>query len=457
MKRSGYWLGAAALFVLSGAVPGIGHAQSIDEALAQTYSNNPTINAARATLRSVDERVPQALSGWRPQVFGRFDVGAQYSDSVPGRASYRNTATAGLAITQNIFRGFRTVNSTRQAEAVVRSERESLRATEQTILQQAATAYMDVISNTAIVSLRRSSLEFLSEQVRAADDRFEVGEGTRTDVSQARARFSEAQSDLNLAMANVNTSRAIYRQLVGADPKRLSARTSIYGRLPKGLDAALGAGAANHPSILSAQHLVDAAVFAVKTTEGELLPTVTLEGNLQRQWNPPTSSTVDTVDSASIFGRVSIPLYQGGAVSSRVRQTKEDLGQTRIQLDVARDQIRASIVSAWGQYQAAVASIAAAQDAVSANQLALEGVIEEQRVGQRTTLDVLNAQFELVNSRVSLVTAQRNRTVAAYALLAASGALTADRLGLAVARYDEKAHYKKVRNSWFGLKTPDGR
>ncbi|WP_349360781.1 TolC family outer membrane protein [Stappia sp.] len=436
---------------------GMANAQSIDDALAQTYSDNPTINAARAQLRSVNERVPQALSGWRPQIFGRFDVGSQYNNSDPGRARYSNTASAGLSVTQNIFRGFQTVNSVRQAEAIVRSERESLRATEQTILQQAATAYMDVIQNTAIVSLRRSSLEFLSEQVRAAEDRFEVGEGTRTDVSQARARFSEAQSDLNLALANVNTSRAVYRQLVGTDPKTLSARTRVYARLPKGLDAALSAGASDHPSIQSAQHLVDAAVFAVKTTEGELLPTVSLEGNLQRQWSPPSASGVDTLDSASIFGRVSIPIYQGGAVSSRVRQAKEDLGQTRIQLDVARDQVRASIVSAWGQYQAAVASIQAAQDAVSANQLALEGVIEEQRVGQRTTLDVLNAQFELVNSRVNLVTAQRNRTVAAYALLAATGALTADRLGLAVAAYDKTAHYKKVRNSWFGLSTPDGR
>ncbi|WP_318246085.1 TolC family outer membrane protein [Stappia indica] len=432
-------------------------AQSVGEALAQAYSDNPTINAARAALRSVDESVPQALSGWRPQIFGRFDVGAQYNRNSPGRDSYRNTAIAGISVTQALFRGFRTVNTTRQAEAVVRAERESLRATEQAVLFDAATAYMDVIGNTAIVSLRRSNLSFLAEQVRAANDRFEVGEGTRTDVSQARARYSEAQSDLNLALANVNTSRAVYRQVVGSDPKKLSARTNVYGMLPKSLDKAMATGAAQHPSILSAQHLVDAAVFGVKTAEGELLPTVTLEGNLQRQWSPPTSSTLDTVDSASIFGRVSIPIYQGGAVSSQVRQAKEDLGQTRIQVDVARDQVRASIVSAWGQYQAAVASIAAARDAVAANQLALEGVIEEQRVGQRTTLDVLNAQFELVNSRVSLVTAQRNRAVAAFGLLSTVGALTADRLGLAVAQYDSTAHYKKVRNSWYGLTTPDGR
>lgn len=432
-------------------------AQSIGEALGQAYRDNPTLNAARAELRSVDERVPQALSGWRPQIFGSFDVGSVYSRNSPGGDAHRNTATAALQVTQALFRGFRTVNSTRQAEAIVRAQRESLRSTEQTVLTDAATAYMDVISTSAIVSLRRSNVSFLAEQVRAAQDRFEVGEGTRTDVSQARARFSEAQSSLNLALANVNTARAIYRQIVGSDPKTLSARTNVYGQLPKSVEEAMRLGAGQHPAILSAQHLVDAGVFAVKTIEGELLPTVTLEGNLARQWSPPSARTIDTVDSASVYGRVTIPIYQGGAVSSRVRQAKEDLGQARVQLDVARDQVRAAVVSAWGQYQAAVASIAAAQDAVAANQLALEGVIEEQRVGQRTTLDVLNAQLELVNSRVNLVTAERDRTVAAYALMSATGSLTADRIGLAVARYDETEHYKKVRNSWFGLQTPDGR
>jgi len=222
-------------------------------------------------------------------------------------------------------------------------------------------------------------------------------------------------------------------------------------------EAAMRRGAEQHPSIRSALHLVDAAVFAVKTAEGELLPTVSLEGTVSRQWSPPSSPTVDSVDSASIFGRVSIPLYQGGLVSSQVRQAKEDLGQTQVQVDVARDQIRASIVSAWGQYQAAVASISAAEAAVSANQLALEGVIEEQRVGQRTTLDVLNAQLELVNSRVDLVTAQRDRTVAAYALASATGQLTADALRLGVTLYDPTEHYDKVRNKWIGTRTPDGR
>lgn len=432
-------------------------AQSINEALGTAYANNPTINAARAELRSVDEAVPQALSGWRPQIFGNLDVGSVHSNPNPGSSRYRNTAALGLSVQQALFRGFRTVNSTRQAEAIVLAQRESLRATEQNVLFDASSAYMDVIRDTAIVSLRRSNIQFLTEQVRAARDRFEVGEGTRTDVSQAEARLADAQAELNLALANVNTSRAIYRQVIGADPKSLSARTDIYRFLPKNVDQAIRIGADEHPSILSAVHLVDAAIFNVKATEGELLPTVTLEGNIERQWSPPGVTGLDSQDSASVFGRVSIPIYQGGSVSSRVREAKEDLGQAQVQVDVARDRVRALVVSAWGQYEAAVASISAAEASVAANQLALEGVIEEQRVGQRTTLDVLDAQFELVNSRVLLVSAQRDRAVAAYLLISSIGRLTADSIGLRVAVYKPTEHYDKVRNSWYGIRTPDGR
>lgn len=438
---------------------GVGNAeaQSITEALGAAYANNPTMNAARAELRAVDESVPQALSGWRPQIFGNVDAGSVNVNSNPGRGRYRNTAILGVSVQQAIFRGFRTVNSTRQAEAIVRSQRESLRSTEQNVLFDAATAYMDVIRDTAIVSLRRSNITFLAEQVRAAKDRFDVGEGTRTDVSQAEARLADAQADLNLALANVNTSRAVYRQVIGADPKSLSAKTDIYRFLPKSVEAAIRTGEERQPAILSAQHIVDAAVFNVKTIEGELLPTVTLEGNLERQWSPPGSSQLDTTDTATVFGRVSIPIYQGGAVSSRVREAKEDLGQAQVQVDIARDRVRAAIVSAWGQYEAATASISAAEASVAANQLALEGVIEEQRVGQRTTLDVLDAQFELVNSRVLLVSAQRDRTVAAYLLVAAIGRLTAEDVGLRVAVYQPMEHYDRVRNSWYGIRTPDGR
>lgn len=428
--------------------------ETIKEALALAYSNNPTLNAARAQLRGVDENVPQALSGWRPTASITGQVGATRS-STNSIENYRNNASLSLTVSQAVFRGFRTVNSTRQAESIVKAQRESLISTEQDVLLAAAQAYVDVIRDTALVSLQRSDLKFLTEQVRAARDRFEVGEGTRTDVSQAEARRAEAQASLNTALANLNTSRAIYRQVVGLEARNLSADTTISVIVPKTIDAALRTSENLQPLIRQSQHLVDAAIFNVKAIEGELLPTVSVNGSIGRNWNP--SATVSQANSASITGTVSIPLYQGGTVYSRTRQAKEELGQARLQLDVIRDQVRANVISAWGNYQAAGASIEAARAGVEAQQLALEGVIEEQRVGQRTTLDVLDAQRDLLDQQVNLVTAQRNRIVGGYQLVSSVGLLDASNLGLAVAVYQPTQHYEAVRDKWFGLRTPDGR
>lgn len=432
-------------------------AQTLNNALAAAYANNPSLNAARAQLRGIDENVSQALGGWRPQVFGSVSAGHSSTFPQPGSSTHQNTAAVGVQIDQPVFRGFRTVNSTRQAESAVRAQRESLRSTEQTVMFDAAQAYMDVIRDTAIVSLRQSDIKFLREQVRAARDRFSVGEGTRTDVSQAEARLSAAQSQLNLALANLNASRAVFRQVIGVEAASLVPDATVRRLLPQSMDSAIAIGTGGHPAILAAQHNVDVAAFNVKAIEGELMPSVSLEGNLQRQWNPSPTGAIDHTDSASVFGRVSVPIYQGGVVSSRVRQAKEQLGNARILVDVARDQVRAAVVASWGQYQAAEASILAARAQVEASQLALNGVVEEQRVGQRTTLDVLDSQRELINAQVSLVTAQRDSVVAAFALVSAIGRLTADQLQLGVAAFDPVEHADKVRDKWFGLRTPDGR
>lgn len=447
-------MSGVAISALTGGFVSEARADTIRQSLALAYANNPTLNAARAQLRGVDENVPQALTGWRPTVSASASAG-RIRSGLDNFVDYRNNASISLTISQALFRGFRTINSTRQAEAVVRAQRESLSSTEQDTLLDAATAYVDVIQDTALVSLQRSDLAFLQEQVRAARDRFDVGEGTRTDVSQAEARAAEARASLNTALANLNTSRAVYRQVIGIEAQNLTADTTISRYTPKSLEQALRDSESSQPLIRQAQHQVDAAVFNIKAIEGELLPTVTLDGSVSRSWG--TSSSVDISDNAQIFGNVSIPIYQGGGVSSRVRQAKEELGQTRLQLDVTRDQVRANVISAWGNFQAAEASIVAAQAAVEAQKLALEGVIEEQRVGQRTTLDVLDAQRELVNQQSNLVTAQRNRIVGGYQLVAAVGKLDAASLGLRVTIYNPKQHYDAVRDQWFGLRTPDGR
>lgn len=451
---------------LTGAVAAVGlfagmqgaHALSMKEALSATYQNNPTLNSARAQLRATDESVPQALSGWRPTIVGSAGYGYQWQDH---QGTYRDNSQYDLQlqVTQPLFRGFRTINSTRQAESVVRAQREDLRTAEQNALFQAATSYMDVIRDTALVSLRRSDLKFQDEQVRASKDRFNVGEGTRTDVSQAESGKARAQSALNFALANLNTSRANFRQVIGLDPKSLSARTNVNSLLPKNVGSAISVGQERHPAILSSLHMVDAAQFLVKVNEGALLPTANLQGTLSYNDTnldlPGVSSSA--IKTASVFGRVSIPIYQSGTEYSQIRQAKEDLGRTQLLVDVNRDGIRAQTISAWGQLNAAIASITAAEAQVAAARLALEGVIEEQRVGQRTTLDVLDTQSDLVDARVTLVTAQRDRVVAAYAVLSAIGRLDYETLGLTGQRYDPTEHYRLVRDKWIGLRTPDGR
>ncbi len=432
---------------------------SLKDALEAAYSNNPTLNSARAQLRSVDENVPLAKSAGRPQIFGSVDTSAQRYYSPLSGNIHTESFGIGLTLQQTLFRGYRTQNSIKQAKSAVQAQRQSLRSTEQDVLLDAAAAFMNVIRDTAIVNLRRSDLEFLVQQVQAARDRFDVGEGTRTDVSQAEARRSAAQSALNLAMANVNASRAIFEQVVGVKPASLATRRAINENwLPRSLNGALESGLGGHPAVLAATHNIDAAIYNAKVIEGELLPTVTLEAGVEHRNNNSNSlSTASRIQSGSITGRVTIPLYQGGGVSARVRQAKEDLGYARLQADVLRDQVRAAVVAAWGSHQAAEASIIAARAQVAASQIALNGVLEEQKVGQRTTLDVLDSQRELVDARVSLVTAERDRIVAAYNLLSASGRLSANHLGLSVRYYNPKEHYEKVEDKWFGLRTPDGR
>ncbi|ODN70848.1 TolC family outer membrane protein [Methylobrevis pamukkalensis] len=441
----------AAVVVVVSMSPVALSAETLTEALALAYANNPTLNAARAGTRATDEDVPQALAGYRPTVSafatGTFD--SNFGD-------HSRIARTGLTLTQPIFRGFRTENSVNAAEASVRASRESLRNTEQNVLLDGVEAYMNLIRDRAIVDLRKANLAFLNEQVRAANDRFSVGEGTRTDVAQANAALAAASSSLALAEANVMTDEGAYKQVFGRAPSKLTPGKPIDGMLPKSFERAVTLSRKDHPAILSAVHSADVAAYNVKIVEGELLPSVSLEANIDRTWAGGNTST-DTGNNASIVGQITIPLYEGGAVHSGVRQAKETLGQARIQVDVTRDQVQAALISAWGALEAAKAQTVAARSQIEASQLALDGVLEEQRVGQRTTLDVLNAQTDLVNAQVTQVQAARDVIVAGYTVLATIGRLSSTELKLKIATYRPEVHYKQVRDKWGGLRTPDGR
>lgn len=445
---------AAALFSATALWPVTSGAETLLGALGKAYEYNSTLNSARAGVRVTDEGVAIAKSGYRPVIVGSGSV--EYTSNSTTRLT---TGSFGVEIRQMLFDGFQTKNNVAAAEARVLASNESLRNSEQNTLFNAASAYMDVIRDRQIAVLTERNLSFLEEQVRAARSRFEVGEGTRTDTAQAEASRSAAVAQLAEARAAAQSSAAIYREVVGEAPGKLKPGAPIAKLLPRSLDDAVAIGAANHPAILATEHLVDAADFVVKAVEGALLPQLSASAGIARSYREASPGSIldGHSNSASIGATLTVPIYQGGRVSGQVRQSKESLGQARIEVDVSRDRVRAAVTSAWSQYIAARESVSANRDLVSAAQLALNGVIEERNVGQRTTLDVLNAQADVISAQINLVSSERDVVVASYAILSAAGRLTVGDLGLQVARHDPKEHYIAVKDKWFGLRTPDGR
>jgi outer membrane protein len=436
-------------------------AETIHGALARAYQNNASMNSARAGVRITDEGVAIAKSGWRPYI----GASGSLNYTSTNNTSRITTGSFGIQIQQSLFDGFTTLNNVRAAEAQVRAANESLRNTEQDILFNAASAYVDVLRDRQIATYRERNLDFLGEQVRAASSRFEVGEGTRTDVAQAQAQQAAAVAQLSAARAQVQASEAAYLRLVGERPNRLEPAGPVAKLLPGSIDAALGTALHEHPVVKATLHLVDAASFQVKSAEGTMLPQLNAQAGVTHSYRNTESGlpgvgmgTADgSSNSASVGLNLTIPIYQGGLASAQVRQSKESLGQARIEVDVARDQVRNAVTSAWTQYVAAREVVAAGRELVSAAQLALNGVIEERNVGQRTTLDVLNAQADVITAQINVASAERDVVAASYAILSAMGQLSPQRLGLNVAVHNPREHYDAVKNKWIGTKTPDGR
>ncbi len=445
--RSGLAITAVIATVSLGLAPA--RAETLIEALASAYANNPTLNAQRAGLRATDEGVPQALGGYRPTVSG---TGSATVADTNGVTSH--TRAVGVQVDQPLFTGFRVKNGVKAAEAAVLAGREGLRSTEQDTLLKAVTAFMDLVKAQANLNLQKQNVDFLQQQLNAANDRLKVGEGTRTDVAQTQAKLAAGQSSYDAAVATLNAAIATYEQIIGHRPKSLGAAKPVDSMLPKTLDTALATGLASNPAILQAAYGIDVASYKVNVAEGALLPSVGLTGKLSH--SDTDVGLTRTTNSASLMASVSVPIYTPGA-DSEVRQAKESLGQQRILHDVAVAGMRQAVISAWGSLDAARAQARAADAQVQAQTLVLAGVQEQHKVGQSTTLDVLNAQQDLLTAKLAVVTAQHDRVVAAYSLLSAVGKLSAELLGLRVARYDATDHYKKVRDKWFGLRTPDGR
>ncbi|MGA7259600.1 MAG: TolC family outer membrane protein [Stellaceae bacterium] len=437
-------------------------AQTLTDALAEAYNTNPQLLAQRALLRATDEQVPQALSFWRPQVTFNGQVAGTRSSFVtpsnglptPGGLSSYSTFysnSLNLQVTQPVYRGGRTVAQTRQAINTVESTRAQTLAVETTVFQAVAMAYLDVVRDQALVEVDRNNVEVLRKQLEATQDRFRVGEVTRTDVAQAEAALAQAQGTLVTQQGVLEISRAEYVRAVGHPPGRLVLPRDRPA-LPATREEALSLAANNNFSVISATFAELAARDNIDVVRGQLLPQISLVGGLLRSFGPSITLKGSLEESAAIMAQMTMPLYEGGAIYSQTRQAEQTVGQRRSQVDDAR---RAAVQTAsqfWSTLEAARASISSFAAAVRAAQIALEGTQQEALVGTRTVLDVLIQNQTLLQTQSQLVTAQHDAALAEFNLAAAVGRLIAPELRLPVRLYDMEQHYKQVRDKWAGFR-----
>lgn len=443
---------AAGAGAISAAAPA--SADSLREALADAYQTNPTLTGAREGQKATNETVPIAKANGRPDVL----ASATYSELFPRSDGTNFTPDRTLSgradVTVPLYLGGAVKNAVRAAENRVEAGLAGLRATESAIFSAVVAAYMDVIRDEAIVDLNRAQVGVLQVNLQATRDRFEIGDLTRTDVAQSEARLALATSSLEAARANLIRSKEIYIQLVGKAPENLEAPPPLPN-LPDSPDAAVNVALENNPDLIAAKELRDAARFDRKGAEASRLPQVSGfgSGNYSNNFGSIDSGTLAPFDktstSAQVGVRATLPLYQGGQPAAQIRQAQARMGQAIEQEIAAEREAIAQTRAAYASWKAAQDVIVASERAVSANELSLEGTRAENSVGNRTILDILNAEQELLNSKVQLVTARRNAYVAGFSLLAAMGRAEARDLGLEGGPlYDPVAEFDAVKDSW---------
>jgi outer membrane protein len=449
---------AALLFVHS--APNLACADTMDAALTRAYQTNPQLNAQRALARATDENVPQALSGYRPKVAVTASGGGQFTNQLVNSSGRKieqglqGPHAIGLTVTQTLYNGNQTANKTRAAESQVFGAREALRLMEQSVLLSAASIYMDTLRDSALLEVQRSNVRVLQETLKQTRQRYDAGLVTPTDVAQSEAQLAAGQTQELAAQATLTTTRANFRRIIGSDPAGLEPCSPVDRYLPATVREAINISLVENPNETSAKYGIDVSFLNVKINEGALFPTVALQASVQKTWQQTITQIRQF--TASAVAQVTVPIYQGGAEYSLIRQSKETEAQQRLNLEQVRDQARADLVTAWGQLLAGKAQVESSQAQVSASEIALLGTQKEASVGQRTVLDVLNAQQAVVNARVALVTAQHDRVVASYAVLSVMGRLSPQVLHLATTTYDPSVHYYEVRDNWVGVRIPDG-
>lgn len=452
MDRTALIVSSLAVFALVGFFTAPASAQAIEDALAKAYLNNPTLLSTRAGLRSTDESVPQALSDWRPTVEVTGSIGATVVDSSTStetdRRQSRRPKDLGVSLTQPLFRGGRTLAATSGAENDIRAARARLLETEQNILLQAATAYLNVYRDQAVLRLNQNNEEVLQRQLEATRDRFEVGEITRTDVHQAEARLARSKADRIQSSGDLETSRANYLNIVGEPAPVTLTLPERVSDLPDSAEDAVRIAVVNNPGVIAAEFDRRASMDNVDEVWGELLPEVDVTASSTRELQTSSENSLRTTHEVTL--NLTIPIYQQGSVYSRLRQARQDAAESTLLIDTERRDAAEAGTQAYESHVTARAQVDAFQTQIEASIVALEGVQREAAVGSRTVLDILDAEQELLDSRVSHVRSERDELVAAYELMSALGRLTAKDLGLTVDLYDPREHYNEVRDKWFG-------
>src|SRR3954466_5155861 len=452
-------VGLAASFAFGFAV-GPAQAEGLAEALAKAYQTNPQINAVRSRQRATDENVPQALAGYRPQIIASLSGGLQaVRNLLPDNTVQSATLkpwTIGVTVTQTLFNGFKTANSVRVAELQVRSGREALRNAGQGVLLDAATTYTNVLANQSLVEAQRSNVAFLRETFGITQRRLNAGDVTPTDTAQAEARLNRGLAELNNAEVNLAVSQAIYSQVIGNPPSQLRPADNVDRYAPHSRDEASTLAFKAHPAVIAAGFDVDVASTTIHVAESSLLPSITLQGSAGHSSEADPTITTLRTDQASIVAQMNAPIYDGGTAASQTRQAKELAAQSRLVLDQVRNQARTAAISAWVANEGAKVAVSASESEVKAATVALQGVSREAQGGQRTTVDVLNSQSDLIQAKARLIGAQRDRVIASYTLLSAVGRLDVKNLNLNTPDYLPEVHYHQVRDAWHGLRTPAG-
>lgn len=438
------------------AQPGVPH--TLAEALAATYSTQPALLAERARLRATDENVPQALAGWRPTVVmaGTAGYGDGMSRTFTGASrgflnaqTDRLIGTAQATLSQPIYNGGKTQANVNRAKNQVMAERANLIAQEQTSFINVVSAYVGVIQTQQLLALQINNEQVLAKQLQATNDRFRVGEITRTDVAQAEAALAGATAQRQTAEGNLQTARGTFQQVIGFLPPGDLVEPQPLSLPVKTEQQATASAANNNPVVVAALFNDAAAKDAVDVAFAQLLPQVSVQGQVFQSNN--ASSRSQQTNGYQAVVQVSVPVYQGGSEYSAVRQARQAAQQTTRQVDDARRTAVQNAVQAWETLAAAKASADSTREQIRANQIALEGVEREAIVGSRTTLDVLNAQQALLNSRTTLVQNLAQVVNASYQVASALGRLTARDLHLPVPLYDETAYYNAVKDKWAGL------